>query len=306
MTVLQLAVAAATAGVLAGWCLWRAFAVGPPSVATVYRRLYGGGPQPVAAATSRWERPLARVGAALAASTVGERLAESKRYELRVADVTVAAIATRVVTATLVGFVTSAVALALSLSLLASSTLSWWLAVVAPFAVAALAGWYQFTAIMATLARRYSDFRAGVAAYVALVSVCLTTRRSAAEAVTYAADIGTGTAFAAIAGAVHAAPQMGLQAWEALDGVGAAYGARELEDLATSIANVASVGVGVESTVAAVAARMRQVGLDDMQRQADRQTAAMFGPTILFVFGTVAFLAYPLAQRVLDAFTTTT
>ena len=190
--------------------------------------------------------------------------------------------------------------------MLASSALPWWLAVVAPFAVAALAGWYQYTAIMATLARRYSEFRAGVAAYVALVSVCLTTRRSAAEAVTYAADIGTGPAFAAIAGAVHAAPQMGLQAWEALDGVGAAYGARELEDLATSIANVAAIGVGVESTVAAVAARMRQVGLDDMQRQADRQTAAMFGPTILFVLGTVAFLAYPLAQRVLDAFTTTT
>jgi hypothetical protein len=43
--------------------------------------------------------------------------------------------------------------------------------------------------------------------------------------------------------------------------------------------------------------------LDEMQRQADRQTAAMFGPTLLFVVGTVAFLAYPLAQRVLDAFT---
>ena len=69
VTVLQLAVAAATAAVLAGWCLWRAFAVGPPSVAAVYRRLYGGGPQPVAAATSRWERPLARIGTAVATSS---------------------------------------------------------------------------------------------------------------------------------------------------------------------------------------------------------------------------------------------
>ena len=136
--------------------------------------------------------------------------------------------------------------------------------------------------------------------------MCLTTRRSATEAVTYAADVGSGRAFEVIAAAVHAAPMMGLQAWEALDAVGSTFGARELEDLATSIANVASIGVGVESTVVAVAARMRQVGLDDMQRQADRQTASMFAPTMLFVLGTVAFLAYPLAQRVLDAFSTTT
>lgn len=303
MTVVQLAVAAATSAVLAGWCLVRAFSIGPPSVASVYRRLYGGPVEPVTAPTARWERPTARLGGLLADTTVGQRVAEAKRYELRVADTTVSAIATRVVTATIVGFVASAIALAVSVA--AVPELPVWVAVVAPPAVAAGTGWYQYTAIMAALARRYGEFRAGVAAYVALVSVCLTTRRSAAEAVTYAADIGTGVAFEAIAGAVHAAPQMGLQAWEALDGVGAAYGARELEDLATSIANVAAIGVGVESTVAAVAARMRQVGLDDMQRQADRQTAAMFGPTMLFVLGTIAFLAYPLAHRVLDAFTTT-
>ena len=189
--------------------------------------------------------------------------------------------------------------------LLLGAAVPWWVAVLAPFAVAALTGWYQYAAILTTISRRYGEFRAGVAAYIALVSVCLTTRRSAAEAVTYAADIGTGRAFEAIAAAVHAAPQMGLQAWEALDAVGAEYGARELEDLASSIANVSSIGVGVESTVVAVAARMRQVGLDDMQRQADRQTATMFGPTMLFVLGTIAFLAYPLAQRVLDAFSTT-
>ena len=239
----------------------------------------------------------------VAESAAGERLAETRRYQLRVSDVTVAAVATRVITATLVGFVASIVALGLPVA--AGAEIPWWAAVAAPFAVAALTGWYQYAAILAAISRRYAEFRAGVAAYIALVSVCLTTRRSAAEAVTYAADIGSGRAFEAIAAAVHAAPQMGLQSWEALDAVGAEYGARELEDLASSIANVSSIGVGVESTVVAVAARMRQVGLDDMQRQADRQTATMFGPTMLFVLGTVAFLAYPLAQRVLDAFSTT-
>ena len=305
MTVLQIAATAALAAVCGGWCLWRAFAIGAPSLSSVYRRLYGNPlelrPE---ACTSRWEQSVGALGRLVAGSSAGERFAEKRTYELRVSDVTVAAVATRVVTATLVGFVATIVALALPA--VAGAALPWWAAVVAPFAVAALTGWYQYSAIVATITRRHREFRAGVAAYIALVSVCLTTRRSATEAVTYAADVGTGRAFETIAAAVHAAPQMGLQTWEALDAVGAEYGARELEDLATSIANVATIGVGVESTVVAVAARMRQVGLDDMQRQADRQTATMFGPTMLFVVGTVAFLAYPLAQRVLDAFSTTT
>jgi hypothetical protein len=133
----------------------------------------------------------------------------------------------------------------------------------------------------------------------------MTTRRSMTEAITYAADVGAGAAFEAISAAVHAAPQMGLRVWEALDSVGVEYDTRELQDLASSVGHVARIGVGVESTVTAVATRMRQVALDDMQRDADRQTSTMFGPTMVFVLGTVAFLAYPLALRVLDAFSTT-
>jgi hypothetical protein len=303
VTVLQAAFAAAVTAVIACWCLYRAVAVAPPSVAAVYRRLYGERFDTAEAAASQWERPAATLGRALARTAVVERLAERRRFELRVADTTATMVATRVISATVVGFIAALVALIFPVAVGAATP--WWLMVVAPFAVAALTGWYQYQAIFTALDRRYSEFRAGVAAYIALVSVCLTTRRSATEAVTYAADVGSGRAFDTISAAVHAAPQMGLQAWEALDAVGTTYGARELEDLATSIGNVATVGVGVESTVVAVGARMRQVGLDDMQRQADRQTAAMFGPTMLFVLGTVAFLAYPLTQRVLDAFTNT-
>jgi hypothetical protein len=303
MTILQVAFIAGITAVLTGWCLLRAFAASAPSVAAVYRKMYGNPLQARPAPSTRWERPSAAVGHVLAGTSVAERFATSKRFELRVADVTVATIATRIVSAALVGFVAGVVATALPV--MAGSSIPPWMLVTAPFVIAAATGWYQYTTIVASLTNRYADFRAGIAAYISLVSVCLTTRRSATEAVTYAADVGSGRAFEVIAASVHAAPLMGLQAWEALDAVGATYGARELEDLATSIGNVASIGVGVESTVVAVAARMRQVGLDDMQRKADRQTSAMFAPTMLFVLGTVAFLAYPLAMRVLDAFSST-
>jgi hypothetical protein len=303
MTVLQVAFMVGITAVLTGWCVHRALASPAPSVASVYRKMYGNSFEERPTATSLWERPTLALGHVLAGMSVAERFAAAKRFELRVADVTLTAVATRIVTAGLVGFVAGVVAT--TLPLVAGGSIPVWMLVSAPFVIALATGWYQYATIAASLTNRYSDFRAGIAAYISLVSVCLTTRRSSTEAVTYAADVGSGRAFEVIAASVHAAPMMGLQAWEALDAVGSTYGARELEDLATSIGNVASIGVGVESTVVAVAARMRQVGLDDMQRQADRQTASMFAPTMLFVLGTVAFLAYPLAQRVLDAFATT-
>jgi Flp pilus assembly protein TadB len=177
--------------------------------------------------------------------------------------------------------------------------------VLGPLAFAVLMGWYQLASVVSVAGRRYRTFRDGVAAYVQLVAVCMTTRRSVNEAITYAADIGTGPAFDTLSRAVHAAPQMGIRVWEALELVGQEYDCRELEDLASSVAHVARIGVGVETTVAAVATRMRQVALDDMQRVADRQTASMVGPTVMFVAGVVLFLGYPLVIRIFDAFTLT-
>jgi hypothetical protein len=252
VTILQVAFIAGITAVLTGWCLYRAFVTAAPSVASVYRKMYGNPLEARPAPASRWERPTAAVGQALAGTSFGARFAAAKRFELRVADVTVSRVATRIVTAALVGFVAGVVATALPV--IAGASIAPWMLVAAPFVIAAATGWYQYATIVTSLANRYADFRAGVGAYISLVSVCLTTRRSATEAVTYAADVGAGRAFEVIAASVHAAPLMGLQAWEALDAVGATYGARELEDLATSIGNVANIGVGVESTVVAVAA----------------------------------------------------
>jgi Flp pilus assembly protein TadB len=305
MTLTQLALGAAAATVAAGWCLRNALRFGPAPVGVTYRRLYTTRPAttPAPAGGWAWERWFTSTGERIARTAAAERFEARRRYALRAANVGIVALATRVVTVMVVAFVGAVV---LSTAAYAVGTpFPAWVAVAAPFAVAGLAGWYQLQSVLTVAERRYREFRSGVAAYVALVSVCMTTRRSMTEAVTYAADVGTGPAFTTIAAAVHAAPQMGIRVWEALDAVGAEYGCRELQDLASSVGHVARIGVGVESTVTAVATRMRQVALDDMQRRADRQTSTMFGPTMLFVLGTVAFLAYPLAVRVLDAFSTT-
>ena len=306
MTLPQIAVVAGAIIVLATWCLRHAFRFGPPTVADTYRRQYTTRPVVTPAAAAHgwgWERWFTTAGARLARSPVAERFESRRRYTLRAANVGVAALATRVITVAVVGFVLAV--MLTTLPFVVGTPIPPWVAIGAPVVVAGLAGWYQLQTVLAVADRRHREFRAGVAAYIALVSVCMTTRRSMTEAVTYAADVGTGPAFTTIAAAVHAAPQMGIRVWEALDAVGAEYGCRELQDLASSVGHVARIGVGVEATVTAVATRMRQVALDDMQRLADRQTSTMFGPTMLFVLGTVAFLAFPLAVRVLDAFSTT-
>jgi hypothetical protein len=305
MTVTQIAVACGVAVVVALWCARYAFSFAPPSLSVTYRRLYSqrSTPTPVRAGALVWERWFADVGVQVASSSMGARFEARRRFVLRAAGVTVAALAARVFTVGVVAAVVSLVAMVVPAAL--GARVPVWLVVVAPLAVGVLAGWYQLSSVLTVCTRRYRAFRAGVAAYIQLVSVCMTTRRSMTEAVTYAADVGVGPGFETISAAVHAAPQMGVRVWEALDAVGAEYDCRELQDLAASVGHVARIGVGVEATVTAVATRMRQVALDDMQRTADRQTSTMFGPTILFVLGVVAFLAYPLAVRVLAAFAST-
>lgn len=304
MTATQLSLAAGVAVVIAAWCARHALSLGPPSVADTYRRLYDTQPHTEASVRPGaivWERWLAAGGRRIASTAVAERFGSRRRYVLRAANVGIAALATRALTVMLVAGIATLISLAVGST---TGVVPVWLVLAGPLVVAALAGWYQVSTVLAVCERRHREFRAGVATYVQLVSVCMTTRRSMSEAVTYAADVGVGPAFETIAAAVHAAPQMGIRVWEAIDAVGAEYGCRELQDLASSVGHVSRIGVGVEATVTAVATRMRQVALDDMQRTADRQTSTMFGPTMVFVLGVVAFLAYPLAVRVVDAFST--
>ena len=47
---------------------------------------------------------------------------------------------------------------------------------------------------------------------------------------------------------------------------------------------------------------MRAKALDQLEREADRANANLSGPTVGFVVATIVFLAYPLTQRISEAF----
>ncbi len=77
---------------------------------------------------------------------------------------------------------------------------------------------------------------------------------------------------------------------------------RELSEFAASIERQGLQGVSISDTVASLAASMRAKALDELERDADKANANLSGPTIGFVVTTIVFLAYPLAQRISDAF----
>lgn len=299
MTLTQISLLVGASVVIVIFCVTRAFVTSTKSVAATYRRLYSQHHTPTWTdePASSWATLVNRLAATYAASRSGERLEQRRRYALHTAHITVTQIVARAITTTVVVFAVTTASIVIASTMV---TMPGWTLVIAP-AAAVVAGWYQVTALIAHAEAQHRQFRIEAGAYVSLVAVCMTTQRTATESITYAAEIGTGEAFETINAAVRAAPQMGVRVWEAVEAVGVEYGCRELEDLASSIAHVSGIGVEVKSTVTAIATRMRQIALDDMQTTADKRTSAMFGPTMMFVAGVVAFLAYPLAVRVLDA-----
>ena len=299
MNRLQLAALAAVLCTIAAGCTVRA--VRPParSLTALRRYLYDHpAPTPIPSRPARSSLP-DRAAVRLASSPVGEWFTTRFAGELRDTATTVPDVLARLVAATAVGFFTAVAAVAAlsaangrfaPVPVLVFGIVG---AILGPVTV--LSDWQR------RARRRRRQFTNAVTDYIQLVAVCLTSQRSAEHAAIYAAEVGEGSAFDALHHALSTAPAMGLSAWEAIDTVGVAYHVTQLRDLASSVERQATIGVTVDTTVAALAADLRRHSLDELQRDADRANATMIGPTTLFVVGVILFLAYPLAIRILDA-----
>ena len=219
---------------------------------------------------------------------------------LDIIDCTAADVVTRVLTAAaiLTFAAGGAIATFTALGVLPRSVP--WL--VMPFIAGALAGWVTFRDVDSRIARRRKQLRQAANDFVQLVAVGLTTDQSVEEAVRFALDVGSSDAFDALRRQVLAAPQRGVAVWDAIDEFGRRYDVRELCEFAGSVERQGLQGVSIRDTVAALAAAMRAAALDELEREADRANANLSGPTIGFVVATIVFLAYPLAQRISDAF----
>lgn len=169
-------------------------------------------------------------------------------------------------------------------------------------AVAFAAGWIVVRDIDSKITRRRRELRQAANDFVQLVAVGLTTDQSVEEAINFASSVGDGAGFETLRQRIQSAPQRGVPIWEALDEFGQVYDIREISELATSVERQGMQGVSIGETVATLAAAMRAKALDDLEREADRANANLTGPTVGFVVTTIAFLAYPLAYRISEAF----
>lgn len=290
MNPLQVAALVVAALWLAGWCIARAVRRTPASVAAARERLRPPtGREPV----DTWQMRAAR-------TTGGRRVAARFGDDLVIVGLGPADVVGRVVVSWAV--VTFAALLGVvamgSTGLLPFGPAWLLLAVVAGL----LAGWIAVRDLDDRIRRQRRVLRQAANDFVQLVAVGLTTDQSVEEAIRFALDVGVGDAFDDLRREIDTAPQRGVPVWDAIDAFGQRFGLRELCEFATSVERQGLQGVAIGDTVAALASAMRAKALDELEREADRANANLSGPTVGFVVATIVFLAYPLAQRISDAF----
>jgi len=239
-------------------------------------------------------------GRTLAAGAPGRWTSRRFGSGLDIAGLSPADVITRVLvsTAMMLFTVLGSVAALMAMGLLPLSP--FWL--VLALAVAAMAGWVVLHDVADKIERRRREFRRAANDFVQLVAVGLTTDQSVEEAVRFALGVGTSDAFDILRDELQAAPQRGIPLWEAVDALGRRFDVRELSEFGTSLERQGLQGVSISETVASLSAAMRAKALDELEREADKANANLSGPTIGFVVTTIVFLAYPLAQRISDAF----
>lgn len=292
------AVAVLIAGAL--WCLAAAFRRAPRSLDAARRQMLGADfvAAPNVASSTASTSTTARAHRANGPLT--QLVERQVGVGLAIIGQSIADVATRmVVSAAIVGVaVLAAVASLMAFGMLPMSPV--WLALVV--VAAAMAGWISLHDVRTKIERRRRDFRRAANDFVQLVAVGLTTDQSVEEAVRFALGVGVSDSFDELRDAIHTAPLRGVPLWEAIDEIGRRFDVRELCEFATSIERQGMQGVSISQTVGSLAAAMRAKALDELERDADRANANLSGPTIGFVVSTIVFLAYPLAQRITDAF----
>lgn len=291
MTALRTAalVALALAGAL--WCVARAVRRAPVSVAAGRRAMFG---EPATDATSLGLPGVQAVQ--VPSGWVQRRLGD----RLELVGLSAVDVASRiVVSAAVLGFAVLCGTVGLAaLGMLPASPLL----LVLPLLSAAMGGWVAWRSVIARIEARSGELRQAANDFVQLVAVGLTTDQSVEEAIRFALQVGDSAAFRALRAELGSAPQRGVPVWEAIDDFGRRADVRELREFAAAVERQGLQGVSIASTVATLATAMRAKSLDELEREADRANANLSGPTIGFVVTTIVFLAYPLAQRISDAF----
>jgi hypothetical protein len=301
MNPLQVGAAAGLLVAAGVWCVAHSLRRAPRSLAAARHRMYGSGFAVAPGGSSSASGGVgARWSEAAAAGAAGRWVTTRFGTGLATIGLSPADVVSRVMASAGVMFfvILSGVAAMIAMGLVPLSAFWPGLSVV----LALMAGWVTVHDVGTRIERRRREMRQAANDFVQLVAIGLTTDQSVEEAVRFALAVGASDAFESLRAELQAAPQRGVAVWEALDEFGQRVGVRELSEFAASVERQGMQGVSISDTVASLASGMRAKALDGLEREADKANANLSGPTIGFVVTTIIFLAYPLAQRVSEAF----
>lgn len=142
-------------------------------------------------------------------------------------------------------------------------------------------------------ARRRKDFKRALGAYLDWVSLQMSGKAAAEQALPDAAKIGSGWPLALIRHTVTTATRSGQDVWVALTELGDRIGVTPLRELGTLVQLVAHDGAQVRDTLSARAASLRAEELADAEGTAGKRDQSMLMAQILLGVGFAVFLGYP-------------
>jgi tight adherence protein C len=149
----------------------------------------------------------------------------------------------------------------------------------------------------ATAVRR--DFRVAVGAYLDLVAMRMASGAGLAEALTDAAQLGSGPVFARLRGALADARTDGLTPAAALGRLGSEIALPDLIDVAARLTLVDTSGAQAEASLRAQAASVRDRDLSESRGAANERSQSMLVAQVVLGFGFLIFLGYPAIAKVL-------
>ena len=142
-------------------------------------------------------------------------------------------------------------------------------------------------------ARRRKEFRRALGAYLDWVSLQMSGRAAAEQALPDAATIGGGWPLALIRHTITNATRSGQDVWTALTDLGDRIGVAQLRELGTLVQLVSHDGAQVRDTLSARAASLRNEELADAEGTAGKRDQSMLMAQILLGVGFAVFLGYP-------------
>jgi Flp pilus assembly protein TadB len=141
--------------------------------------------------------------------------------------------------------------------------------------------------------RRRADFTRALGAYLDWVSLQMSGRAAAEQALPDAARIGEGWPLAVIRATVSHAARSGTDVWVALGDLGERIGVAQLTELGALVQLVAHDGAQVRDTLSARAASIRAEELADAEGTAGKRDQSMLLAQVLLGVGFAVFLGYP-------------